>query len=280
MNFPKNDSSTFKEIQRELVVDHINYLNKNLNPLDKKGEEYKSLHYSIDDYNILNSLFDSLVLNTSFKGDLLIDSKVFDDNIGYKVSKMIGNNILSSLTIGNRTKPFSDRVAKEIGEALSSNTRLTSLEIFLDVGELSPLSLCKFLNNANSLLQSISFLKINKDLINLLSENFKFNSILKSIKFFYEPMRYIDLCYTPEVEKDVYNKFADAVQNHSNIIQTDIIPLFENFDMEINKKLTEDVNLMIETLKFSCESNLNRIDSKIEIDKLFNRENNKMNMIM
>jgi hypothetical protein len=266
--------------KREIVMDHIKSIKQNKNPLDKKGDEYTILHYSIDDIDILNDLFDSFVNNNSYKGELIVESNVFYDNIGFKISKIISNNKITLLKIGNRNKPFSDRVAKDIGDALENNTNLNTLEVFLSVNELSPLSLCKFLKNPKSSLKNFSYLKLNQELFSLLAENLNKSSNLTFIKFFYEPLRVIDPCYKAEIQNEVYYNLADKIQNHSNLTNVDIIPLNDDFDQSINQKLKEDIEILLQTLKFSCELNENKSLAKIPIEKVFQKEALKKNFIM
>ena len=265
---------------REIVIDHIKYIKQNKNPLDKKGNEYTILYYNIDDIDILNDLFDSFVDNRSYKGELIVESNVFNDIIGFKISKIIANNKITLIKIGNRNKPFSDRVAKDIGDALEKNTNLNTLEVFLSVNELSTLSICKFLKNPNSSLKEFSYLKLNKELFSLLSDNLNKNSSLTCIKFFYEPLRIIDPCYRAEIDNEIYLNLADKIQNNSNLKNVDIIPLYDDFDSIINHKLKEDIEILLGTLNFSCELNQNNSLAKIPIDKVFQKEALKKNFIM
>lgn len=271
---------TSKEKNRSLVMDHMLFFKRNLNPLDKKGNEYPRLHYIIEDQKILNDFFEALLINNSYKGELIIDSVFYDDNIGYKISQIIKNNNLTKLKIGNRSKPFSDRISKMIGEALEFNTNLESLEIFLNIETLSPLHICKFLKNPDSNLENFCYLKLNKDLFDYFSKYLSKKSKLKTLGFYYEPLKYIDLLYEASVDKETYHKLADQIQNDSNILQVNTIPLFEDFQTDINTKLTQDIHELQETLSFSCEINKSEMLKDINIEKTYEQENKKMSLIM
>lgn len=263
-----------------LVQDHMNFFANNQNPLDKKGNEYKRLNYIIDDYDTLNAFFDSMLNNDSFKGELSVDSNKFDDNIGAKIAIIIARNNITKLRIGNRNKPFSDRIAKNIGDALENNTNLTHLEIFLTIDKLSPLHMCKFLKNPKSSLTFFSYLKLNKSLFKYLSKYLNKASKLIKLSFYYEPLIYVDLLYSAPIERKLFHELADKIQNDSNLYAVDVIPLFENFEPKINEKLIAFINELGETLKFSCDINLKEFKAKIDIDKIYQEENNKTSRIM
>jgi hypothetical protein len=269
-----------KNEERSIVLEHINFFVNNKNPLDKKGNEYISLHYIIEDYETINKFFDALLVNESFKGELMIDSSKYDDNIGYKIANLISKNKLTKFKIGNRNKPFSDRIAKMIGDALEHNTSLRSLEIFLNIESISPLHICKFLKNPKSNLENLSYLKLNKNLFDFYSTYLSKSSKLKSLKFYFEPLKFIDLMYEPLIDKETYHKLADKIQCDSNVLNVDVIPLFEDFEAEINHKVTADIYELKETLKFSCDINLSELGKKIDIEKTYEEENNKMSEII
>jgi hypothetical protein len=271
---------TSNEKNRSLVMEHLHFFKRNLNPLDKKGNEYQRLHYVIEDHKILIDFFDALLMNNSYKGELIIDSIYYDDNIGYKISEIIKNNNLTKLKIGNRSKPFSDRISKMIGEALENNTNLKSLEIFLNIESLSPLHICKFLKNPDSNLENFCYLKLNKSLFEYFSKYLSKKSKLKTLGFYYEPLKYIDLLYESSVDKETYHNLADQIQNDSNILQVNVIPLFEDYQADINTKLTEDIHELKETLSFSCEINKTEMLKDINIEKTYEEENRKMSSIM
>jgi hypothetical protein len=262
------------------VLEHIRLLKNNNNPLNAKGDPLMFLYYSIDDSTVLHSLFDVLIENCSYKGSIQVGSTNFDDTIGYKIAKIIEKNNLSCLIIENREKPFSDRVAKLIGDALEFNTSLITLEVFMKVEQLSPTHLCKFLQNPQSNLENLYNLKLDKTLFESLSLYITKRSKLKNIGFYYEPLKFIDLMYEPEIDTVTYHKFADKIQNDSHITSVEIIPLFDNFDREINDKLYKYIYELSETLKFSCNINRKEHSALMNIEATYEDENNKMKNIM
>lgn len=82
------------------------------------------------------------------------------------------------------------------------------------------------------------------------------------------------------IKEDTYCAFGERIQYHSNITQIDVIPLFDDFNTEINKKLLEDIYGLSETLKYHCEIRKEEEDKKIDIDLIYNKENNTMKKIM
>jgi hypothetical protein len=265
---------------QSIVLEHINLFKNNKNPLNAKGDPLVLLFYIIDNSSVLHNFFDVLIENSSYKGSIKVSSKFFDDTIGYKIAKVIERNNLSSLIIENREKPFSDRVAKLIGDALEFNKNLVTLEVFMKVEELSPIHLCKFLQNPESNLENLYNLKLNKNLFESFSLYLTKNSKLKNLGFYYEPLQYVDLLYEPEIDKESYHKLADKIQNHSHITSVEIIPLFDNFDREINEKLYDYIKELSETLKFSCNINRKDLSSFMNIEATYEEENNKMKNIM
>jgi hypothetical protein len=178
-----------------LILNHIKFLSNNLNPKDKKGNELTQLSYKIEDFEILENLFDALLANNSYKGELEINSTQFNDLIGYKISQLVNNNNISSLKIGNRNHPFSERVSHFIGESLSKNTTLKNFEIFLKTENTSIIFICKFLANPDSNLETFSYLKVNKSLLENINKYLNNNSKLKYLGLYYEPLKDIDLLY-------------------------------------------------------------------------------------
>ena len=139
----KKDLAEEKKI--EMLRRDVQILAENKIPLDIKGNHPNFLLFQIDNIQHLNELLDALEKNNSFKGNLEIRSNKFTDNLGLKIAKIISNNSLKSLVIINDTKPFSDRVACVIGDALENNTSLEQFLCYLDIGEISPVHLIKFL---------------------------------------------------------------------------------------------------------------------------------------
>jgi hypothetical protein len=187
---------TQNKIDTKLLTQHINFLNDNKNPKDSKGNEYTRLHYRIEEYDTLELFLDSLILNNTFRGEINLESNKFDDKLGNKIAQIISNNNITHITIGNRNKPFSDRISKLIGESLSKNTSLKSLSIFLQIEKLSNLQICEFLSNPNSQLESLNYLKLNKDLLKNLSKYLNKDSKLSKMGFYYEPLKFVDLLYS------------------------------------------------------------------------------------
>ena len=158
----KIDISEEKRV--ELLRKDVEILADNRIPLDIKGNQPNSLLFQIDNIDHLNELLDAMQKNNTFKGNLEIISNKFTDNLGLKLAKIISNNSLRSISINNKNKPFSDRVACAIGDALENNTSLEKFLCYLDVGDISPIHLIKFLTNSKSRLRVFGFLKIKKNL--------------------------------------------------------------------------------------------------------------------
>jgi hypothetical protein len=178
------------------MIDQINALTSNKIPKDKRGDEINRLEYTIDDKNILISLIDALISNDQFKGEIIIHSEHFDDLIGYKIVNIIQRNNLIVLRIGNRNKPFSDRITSAIGDALLGNTCLRIFEAFMDVNELATFNIIQFLTNSNSSLESLKYLKINNNILYNFDRYFNKSSKLKSLGFYFEPLVIPDLLYS------------------------------------------------------------------------------------
>lgn len=60
----------------------------------------------------------------------------------------------------------------------------------------------------------------------------------------------------------------------------EIIPIVKNFDPEINDRVVEDIEKMLETLLFSCKINLKKSKDTSQIHTIFNTQNAIMNKIM
>lgn len=270
----------FDDNSRSIVMDHINLFKSNKTPLNNNGDPAKMLFYKIDLYSILDNFFDALIINCTYTGSIQVESNCFDDNIGYKIAKIIEKNFVTTLIIENRSNPFSDRVAKIIGDALEHNTSLVTLEIFLNIDKFSPIHLCKFLKNPKSKLENLYSLRLNKVLFEYLTNYLSNESKLKNIGFYYEPLKFIDLFYEPEIDKETYHKFANKIQNDSNITSVEVIPIFQDFDEEINKKSNEYINDLTETLLFSCKINRSQLYTGDSIETIYDEENQKMKSIM
>ena len=253
------------------LLHDISILKSNKIPLDTKGNEPDTLLFQIDNPSHLTTLLDALETNTSFKGNLTINSNKFTDTLGLKIAKIIKNNSLKSLTIWNKNKPFSDRVSIHIGDALEKNTNLINFICFLDVDELSPIHLVKFLTSNKSNLKNFGYLKLTKKLLITITEFLNSQSKLKTINFYYEPLKKVNLLYKKEIEDDVMNNFSNKIEIDSNLIDVNIIPLQENFQKDINENLTNDIQTLLKTLKFSCKivqkNKENIIDTAGEFEK-------------
>lgn len=80
--------------------------------------------------------------------------------------------------------------------------------------------------------------------------------------------------------EDIYAKFAEKIENDSNITNIEIIPIIKNFDPEINDRVVDDIEKMLETLLFSCKINEKKQGEKSQIHTIFNKQNAHMNKIM
>ena len=263
------------------LLHDISILKSNKIPLDTKGNEPDTLKFQIDNPTYLNTLLDALETNTTFKGNLTIKSYKFTDTLGLKIAKIIKNNSLKSLTIENRNKPFSDRVSIHIGDALENNTSLLNFFCFLDVDELSPVHLVKFLTNANkSNLINFGYLKLTKKLLITITEYLNSQSKLNKINFYYEPLKQVNLLYTKEIDDDVMNNFSNKIEIDSNLTDVEIIPLQEEYKTDINEALTNDIQTLLKTLKFSCKIVENNKKSIINKDKEFEKQNKIIDSVL
>ena len=190
-----------KSVERriEALMHDVKILAENKIPLDIKGNQPNSLLFQIDDVEHLTELLLAMEKNNTFKGNLQIISNKFTDNLGLKLAKIISNNSLRSLSINNKNKPFSDRVACVIGDALEKNTSLEQFLCYLDIGDIAPVHLIKFLTNPNSKLKIFGYLKITKKLFETLSQYLNKGSKLKVLNFYYEPLKQVNLLYKKEI---------------------------------------------------------------------------------
>jgi len=268
------------DMKTKRLLHDINILAENKIPLDTKGNLPDSLLFQIDDVNHLNLLLTAMEKNKAYKGNLAINSTKFDDNFGLKISNIIKNNSLTALTIWNRNHPFSDRVSMIIGEALENNTSLKSFVCFLDVDELSPIRLVKFLTNENSDLKSFGYLKLTKKLCETITEYLNNKSKLSVLNFYYVPFKEINLLYEKEVPDDVVSNFADKIENDSNIIDVNVLPLDEKYEKDINEKLTKDIDIFSQTLKYSCAIVNKEKKSVIRTEEIFTKQNKYIDKIL
>ena len=272
------NSSTEKRI--ESLMHDVKILADNRIPLDIKGNQPNSLLFQIDDIDHLTELLDAMEKNNTFKGNLQIISDKFTDNLGLKIAKIISNNSLRSILINNKAKPFSDRVACLIGDALEKNTSLEQFLCYLDVGDISPLHLIKFLTNPNSKLRNFGYLKITKKLFETFSQYLNKGARLKSLNFYYVPLKEVDLLYKKEIEQDVLDKLASKILTDSYIFDVNIIPNPSEFKEDINEKLTKDIREIIETLKFSANIVEKKQKALLDTSKKFLEQNKFIDNIL
>ena len=251
----------------------VKILADNKIPLDIKGNQPNSLLFQIDDIEHLTELLDAMEKNNTFKGNLEIISNKFTDNLGLKLAKIILNNSLRSIRINNKNKPFSDRVACVIGDALEKNISLEIFSCYLDVGDISPIHIIKFLTNPNSKLKMLGYLKITKKLFETFSQYLNKGSKLKILNFYYEPLKEVNLLYKKEIEQDVLDNLANKIETNSYIFDVNVIPNPSEFQKDINEKLTKDIQEIIETLKFSASIVEKRQKSVLDTDKKFKEQN-------
>ena len=271
-----------KSVERriEALMHDVKILADNKIPLDIKGNQPNSLLFQIDDADHLTELLLAMEKNNTFKGNLQIISNKFTDNLGLKLAKIISNNSLRSLSIDNKNKPFSDRVACVIGDALEKNTSLEQFLCYLDIGDIAPVHLIKFLTNPNSKLKIFGYLKITKKLFETLSQYLNKGSKLKVLNFYYEPLKQVNLLYKKEIEQDVLDNLANKIETNSYIVDVNIIPNPSEFQQDINEKLTKDIKEIIETLKFSANIVEKKQKSVLDTDKKFKEQNRFIDNIL
>ena len=222
----KIQSNISAEKRIEALMHDVKILADNKIPLDIKGNQPNSLLFQIDDIEHLTELLDAMEKNNTFKGNLEIISNKFTDNLGLKLAKIILNNSLRSIRINNKNKPFSDRVACVIGDALEKNISLEIFSCYLDVGDISPVHIIKFLTNPNSKLKMLGYLKITKKLFETFSQYLNKGSKLKILNFYYEPLKEVNLLYKKEIEQDakviqLIHALSDFLKIESHIIHND-----------------------------------------------------------
>lgn len=180
---------------KNYILDQIKVLNQNKTPKNHKGDVLSNLSFTIEEYDLLDKVLDSLINNNSFKGELFLKSTKFDDKLGYKISKVISNDNLTHLKVDNQNFPFTDKIAIKIGDSLKNNVNLRSLDIFLNIDNFSPEHLIQFLVNPNSSLERLSFLKLNKKFFDIFANYVNKENKLKVIGFYFEPLKFHDLLY-------------------------------------------------------------------------------------
>ena len=269
-----------EEKKLDMLKRDIQILAENKIPLDIKGNEPNSLYFEIDNPEHLNDLLNALEKNNTFRGILEIKSKKFTDNLGLKLAKIISNNSIRQLIIDNDNKPFSDRVACMIGDALENNTSLDKFLCFLDVGEISPVHLIKFLTNPKSRLRVFGKLKITKKLFETFSEYLNKGSRLNVLKFYYKPLEEVDLLYKKEIEQNVLDNLSNKIQTDSYIVDVEVSPNPENYQKDINEQLVKDMDEILKTLKFSAEIVGNKQKSILNTDKQFLEQNKFIDNIL
>ena len=269
----KIQSNISAEKRIEALMHDVKILADNKIPLDIKGNQPNSLLFQIDDIEHLTELLDAMEKNNTFKGNLEIISNKFTDNLGLKLAKIILNNSLRSIRINNKNKPFSDRVACVIGDALEKNISLEIFSCYLDVGDISPVHIIKFLTNPNSKLKMLGYLKITKKLFETFSQYLNKGSKLKILNFYYNPLKEVNLLYKKEIEQDVLDNLANKIETNSYIFDVNVIPNPSEFQKDINEKLTKDIQEIIETLKFSASIVEKRQKSVLDTDKKFKEQN-------
>ena len=79
--FVPRQLSEAEEKYTKFILEQIKILNENKIPKNHKGDEEVNLQFTIEEYDLLNNLLDSLIKNTTFKGSLIIKSTKFDDRL-------------------------------------------------------------------------------------------------------------------------------------------------------------------------------------------------------
>jgi hypothetical protein len=276
----KLQSNIIQEKRIEALMHDVKILADNCIPLDIKGNYASALEFTLDNVEHLTELLNAMEKNTTFKGTLIIISQKFTDNLGLKVAKIISNNSLRSLRINNVNKPFSDRVACVIGDALEKNTSLIEFFCYLDIGDISPVHLIKFLTNPKSNLQHLGYMKITKKLFETISQYLNKGSKLKELKFYYIPLKEVNLLYKKEIEQDVLDNLANKIENNSYIYKISVIPNPSEFKEDINEKLTKDINEIIKTLTFSANIVAKKLASRLNTDFKFLEQNKFIDNIL
>ena len=276
----KIKQNTSNEKRIEALIHDVNILAENRIPLDIKGNQPNSLEFQIEDIQHLNELLEAMEKNNTFKGNLKINSNKFTDNLGLKLAKIISNNSLSSISIDNHNKPFSDRVASVIGDALENNTSLESFLCYFEVGDIAPIHLIKFLTNPNSNLKVLGYLKITKKLFETFSQYINKGSKLRALYFYYEPLNQVNLLYKKEIDQDILNNLANKIETNSYIVKINVFPNPKEFEKDINEKLTKDIEEIVKTLQFSANIVDKKGKSVLNTDQKFSEQNNFIDNIL
>ena len=258
----------------------LSVLKQNKIPMSVRGRPLQKIDFIVNCKDSVDDVLDALESNTVYKGSISIKAPEFTDVHGLSIANIIKKNTLTELYIENIKNPFSDRVCVNIGEALSMNTTLKTLSMYLNVGTIAPINLMKFLNNPNSNLCSIGYLKITKKLFEAFTEYLNKESKLKEINFYYDPLEEVNLLYEKEIPDDVKDAFAFRIENESNVTNVNIIPRNKEYQVDINEKLTNDIDVILKTLQFSCEIVKKEQESEIDIEKVFTEQNEVIDSII
>ena len=156
---------------------------------------------------------------------------------------------------------------------MENNTSLEQFLCYLDVGEIAPVHLIKFLTNSNSRLRVLGYLKITKKLFETFSEYLNKGSRLNVLNFYYKPLEEVNLLYKKEIEQDVLDNLSNKIQTDSYILDVNVYANPKDYQKDINENLTKDINEIIETLKFSANIVRNKQKSKLDTDKEFIKQN-------
>jgi hypothetical protein len=81
------------------------------------------------------------------------------------------------------------------------------------------------------------------------------------------------------VAHDVISKLADTIENESNLLRVEVIPLAAQYNEKFNAQLIEDIIRIKESLNFSCQINRKIFYEKIDIDKIY-IQNSKVTQIL
>lgn len=298
------------------ISKHIQIFSQNKIPKNNKGEEYECLEYVIESSDMITSFFDSILLNSRFKGKLKVSStsNIFSDLIGYKISQIIEKNNLSAIEVNNKDTPFSDKVSMFIGNALRTNTGLSILSLYMRIGELSKSHIFQFILNEKSNLTKISKLLFTQDLISDfldLKQHLSSSCKLRKIEFFIEPFTELNLHYDniiktttfeefldfiqkfeflEEVRIDKWYEVSDDIEKNSNVLINKNSPysiplLVENdYDytqfIEFNNYLFEDVNKLNTSFAYACLINKEKHKDKTDIHSIYKLENDRMEKII
>ena len=76
------------------------------------------------------------------------------------------------------------------------------------------------------------------------------------------------------------NNFSNKIEFDSNLIDVNIIPLQEIYQKDINEALTNDIQTLLKTLKFSCKIVQKNKDNIIYTDRLFEKQNRIIDSVL